>query len=84
LKIRVKNANDFSTTGKLYGKSKLKSKTFTVKAAGSKTVQLKLTKSLRKTLAKKGKLKLTITAKLKDPAGNSRSVKKKLVLKPKG
>lgn len=82
LKIRVRNANDFSVTGTVKA-AKLKSKKAAVKAAGSKTVTLTLTKSLRKTLAKKGKLKLTVTAKIKSPSGATRTVKKKLTLKPK-
>jgi hypothetical protein len=63
---------------------KLKSKKAALKAKGTKTVVLKLPKSLQKILAEKGKLKLLVTAKVKSPSGKSRTVKKKLTVKPKG
>lgn len=84
VKVKLRNANDFSVTGSLSGKAgkaKVKGKKFSINAKGSKTVVLKLSKKLRKTLAKKGKLKLSLTAKIKDPAGKSRTVKKKVSVK---
>ncbi|MGH2959309.1 MAG: hypothetical protein ACRDKE_06870, partial [Solirubrobacterales bacterium] len=86
LKVRIRNRNDFSVKGSLagtVGKAKIKSKSFAIKAKGSKTVQLKLSKSLQKLLLEKGKLKVQLKAKLKSPSGKSRTVKKKLTLKPK-
>lgn len=82
LKIRVRNTNVFSVTGTVKA-GKLKAKKAALKAKGSKTITFKLSKSLKKTLADKGKLKLTVTAKIKSPSGTTRTVKKKLTLKPK-
>lgn len=82
LKIRVRNTNGFSVSGTVKV-AKLKSKKVAVKASGRKTVTITLSRSLRKTLVKKGKLKLTVTAKIKSPSGTTRKVKKKLTLKPK-
>lgn len=84
IKVRIRNSNPFAVKGSLGGKSgkaKLKAKKFSVKANGSKTVVLKLSKSLRGVLAQKGKLKLALTAKLKAPAGKTRTVKKKISVK---
>ena len=47
----------------------------------AKVVKLKLPKALRKLLKRKNKLSLRLTAKLRDPAGNTRTVKK--TVKPK-
>jgi Ca2+-binding RTX toxin-like protein len=84
LKVRVSNSNGFAVTGKLGGKrrkEKLKGKSFSVGAHERKTVNLSLPKSLRRLLKKRHKLTLAMSAKVKDPAGNSRTVKK--TLKPK-
>jgi hypothetical protein len=96
LKIRIRNSNGFSVRATVSGQTaskvrtpslrlvKLKSKKAALKAKGTKTVVLKLPKSLQKILAEKGKLKLLVTAKVKSPSGKSRTVKKKLTVKPKG
>ena len=44
-------------------------------------MRLKLTRKLRARLTKKGRLSLPLTAKVTDPAGNTRTVSK--VVKPK-
>lgn len=86
LKIRFRSTNDFSLTGSLsgkVGKSKVKAKSFSVGASGSRTVTLTLSKSLRSKLAKKRKLKIALTANLKDPAGRTRTLKKSVTIKKK-
>jgi hypothetical protein len=43
-----------------------------------KTVKLKLPATLKRTLKRTGKLSMQLTARVKDPAGNTRTVKKKI------
>jgi Ca2+-binding RTX toxin-like protein len=93
--IRVVNANSFAITGSVSGQTtkaiatarkkrvKLRAKSFKVAANSRKTVKLKLPASLRRVLKRKGKLSLQLTARVKDPAGNSRTVKKKVTPKLK-
>jgi hypothetical protein len=88
LKIRVANANGFEITGKLSGRTvsyasaarrrpvKLKAKAFRVGAQARKTIRLRLPKALGRLLQRKGRLRLRLTAKVKDPAGNTRTVRK--------
>lgn len=95
LKVRVANANGFEVTGKLSGQTvnsvsvsrkrrvKLRAKSFRVAPHARKTVKLKLPKALRRLLKRKHKLKLRLTAKLKDPAGDTRTVKKRVTPKLK-
>jgi uncharacterized delta-60 repeat protein len=90
LKVRVANANGFEITGRLSGQTvnrvaltlkrriKLKAKAFIVGARTKKTVRLKLPKALRQLLRRKRKMTLRLTAKVKDPAGNTRTVKKRV------
>jgi hypothetical protein len=93
--IRVVNANSFAITGAISGQTtkavatarkkrvKLKAKSFKVAANSRKTVKLKLPASLRRVLKRTGKLSLRLSARVKDPAGNARTVKKKVTLKLK-
>ena len=60
---------------------KLKAKSFRVPANASKTVRLRLPKGLRRQLARKRRVSLRLTAKVGDPAGNTRTVRK--TLKPR-
>jgi hypothetical protein len=95
LKVRVSNANDFLVTGRLSGETvnrvlvtrkrrvKLKARSFRVAAHARKTVRLRLPKVLRRLLKRNGKLKLRLTAKVKDPAGTTRTVKKRVTPKLK-
>lgn len=88
LRVRIANANGFAISGKLSGKTtkrvsisrkqqiKLKAKAFAVGAHAKRTVKLKLPRALRRVLAREHKLKLRLTVKLKDPAGNTRRVHK--------
>jgi DNA-binding beta-propeller fold protein YncE len=91
LRIVVTNANAFTVSGRLSGKTakrvaakprkrrlKLKSKTFRVAAKRKTTVRLRLPAKLRRLLKRNGKLKLRLRANLRDPAGNARAVTKTL------
>ena len=90
LKVRVANANGFAITGVLSGRTvnrvsvsllrriKLKAKAFSVAAGSTRTVKLALPSALRRLLAREHKLTLRLTAKLKDPAGNTRTLRAKV------
>jgi hemolysin type calcium-binding protein len=93
--VRVVNANGFAITGAISGQTtkpvtvsrkrrvKLKKKSFSVAANSRKTVKLKLPATLKRTLKRTGKLSLLLSARVKDPAGNARTVKKKVTLRLK-
>jgi hypothetical protein len=93
--VRVRNRNGFVVTGRLSGKTinrvsvtrkrriKLRTKSFRVGAHARKTVKLRLPKVLRRVLKRKRKLRLRLTAKVRDPAGHTRTVKKRLTPKLK-
>jgi hypothetical protein len=86
--VRIVNSNAFAVTGSLAARTtrtisvaqkvrvKLKTKTFKVAAQSRKTVKLALQKVLRRQLRRKRKLSLRLTATIKDPAGNSRTVRR--------
>jgi hypothetical protein len=82
--VRISNANDFPVSGELSGRTAkrrritLKRKRFEVAGNASSTVRLKLPKRLRRTLRRQRKLALRVTATLRDPAGNTRTVRKTL------
>jgi hypothetical protein len=90
LAVVVSNANGFAISGDVAGQTAqavvarrrkarriaLKTKAFKVAARSKTTVKLTLPKALRKLLKRKGKLKLSLRARVRDPAGNTRSVTK--------
>jgi hypothetical protein len=88
LKVRIANANGFAIKGKLSGRTvnrisatrrravKLKARTFRVGARAKRTVGLRLPQALRRSLRRKGRLRLRLTAKVTDPAGNTRTVRR--------
>jgi plastocyanin len=89
LSLRVENANGFAVTGSLSGETtkpvsltqrkrrvKLRAKTFQVSANAQTTVKLRLPTALRRLLQRKRKLSMRLTASLKDPPGNIRTVTK--------
>ena len=92
LKVRVANANGFEVTGRLSGETvnrasisrkrliKLEANSFRVGARAGKAVRLRLPKALRILLIRKRKLKLHLTARIKDPAGNTRILKQRVTL----
>ena len=88
LPVIVTNRNASAVSGKLSARTTkrvsvsrkrflvVKGKAFRVGAGAKKRVRLKLSKPLRRLLKRKGKLSLRLTARVKDPAGNTRSVRK--------
>jgi hypothetical protein len=88
--VRVANSNGFAITGRLSGRTtgavaasvvkavrvKLRVKRFSVGQRSKKTVKLALPKRLRRVLRREGRLSLRLTATVKDPAGNSRAVRR--------
>ena len=88
LAVAVSNDNDFSAAGRLLAQASrrglvVKSKPFSVGAHAKKRVDLKLSKPIRRLLKKKHKLSVRFTLKVSDPAGNKRTLSKKVVLKLK-
>jgi hypothetical protein len=95
LKARVANGNSFEITGRLSAgtvtrvsgerkrRIKLKAKSFSVGASANRSVALKLQKVLRRVLQRDGKLALRLAAKVTDPAGTTRTVRKKVTPKLK-
>ena len=93
LRVRVTNANAFEVTGTLSGRTTnrislsqprrigLRARPARVGANARKTVNMKLTKALRRLLKRERQLSLRLTARVKDPAGHSRSVHR--TVKPK-
>jgi hypothetical protein len=88
LRIRIHNGNMFAITGSLSGATarkistsrlrrvKLKAKAVRVEAGATKVVRLALPKAVRRVLKRKHKIALRLTAKVKDPAGDIRVVRK--------
>ncbi len=77
--ILVTNKNGFAITGTLSGKRrhvKLKAKRFALGAHKKGTVKLKLPQPLRRVLSRDHVLTLRLSAKVKDAAGNLRTVTK--------
>ncbi len=85
--VRVTNANAFPITGTLSAQTskplvahgrrvKLHAVKMTLAAHAKRTVKLVLPRALRVALASRHKLSLALTATVKDPAGNRRTVKK--------
>jgi hypothetical protein len=78
LPVRVSNRNGFEVTGSLSARKRVRlaSKRFRVGAGARKTIKLKLPKALRRRLERKRRLTLRLVAKVTDPAGNTRVVRK--------
>ncbi len=91
LPVRVANGNDFAVTGTLSGQTtvsrrkrvKLEAKSFSLATRARKTIKLTLPRPLRRQLQRQRRLALGLTAKVKDPAGNSRTVTKRVTPKLK-
>ena len=91
LPVRVSNANGFDVSGTLAGRAarrgspavrkpraRVAARRFTVPANARRTVKLALPKALRRRLARTRTLSLRMTAKVRDPAGSTRTVSKTL------
>ncbi|MEA2330078.1 MAG: hypothetical protein QOH58_216 [Thermoleophilaceae bacterium] len=77
VKVRVGNRNVFAIRGSLSARRKrikLGAKAFRVGAGAKRTVALRLPKQLRGMLLRRGRLVLRFQAKVRDPAGNTRTV----------
>jgi hypothetical protein len=83
----VTGALSGQTTGKVTvsqrKRVKLKARSFSLAARARKTIKLALPKPLRRLLQREHKLALRLTAKVKDPAGNTRTVNKRVTPKLK-
>jgi hypothetical protein len=90
VRIRIHNGNTFQVVGSLSGATahkvrvsrlrrvKLKTKSFVLAPRATKAVELALPRSVRDVLKHKHKVTLRLSAKLKDPAGDIRVVKKRV------
>jgi hypothetical protein len=95
IKVVVRNGNGFPVSGRLSAQTRksvapsrprrlvIRAKAFAVGANARKSVKLKLSKALRRVLRRDRKLSLRLTAKVKDPAGNTRTVRKTVSLRLK-
>jgi hypothetical protein len=86
IKVVVRNANGFQVSGRLSARASKRasgSRAFLVGSKGKATITLRLSKSLRQLLKRKGKLSLRLTATVKDPAGGTRTVRKTVALRLK-
>jgi hypothetical protein len=78
VRVRITNWNEFAVTGTLSGPPRLQARAFRVKAHGRIVVKVRVTRAARLRLAREGVLALRLTAKVKDPAGLTRSVKRQV------
>lgn len=96
LRVRVTNGNAFAVRGRLSGRTatrvsasrrrrvKLRARSFDLGARSGATVKLALPRTLRGLLQRRGKLALRLTARVVDPAGNERTVAKRVAPRLKG
>jgi hypothetical protein len=83
LAVRISNANGFEVSGVLSGRAlkrraRLRGRPFVVPANARRIVRLRLPKALRRQLVRRRKLALRLTAQIRDPAGSSRTVAKRV------
>jgi hypothetical protein len=94
VEVRVTNRNAFAVTGTLRARTaraigarrkrvSLKAARLRLAAGGRTTVRLRLTRPLRRQLKRTGKLALRLAAFVGDPAGNSRTVRKRATVRLK-
>jgi DNA-binding beta-propeller fold protein YncE len=88
LTVVVRNRNGFAVSGKLSARTTervsvsrarrlvIRGKAFVVGARTRKSVNLRLSKAMRRLLNRRGKLSLRLTGRIKDPAGNTRTARK--------
>ncbi len=91
LRVIVRNRNTFPVRGRLGGRSakklrvgtgrrrvvRLRAKRLTVAAGSRKTIRLRLPRAVRRTLRRNRRIALRLTARVADPAGNVRTVRKR-------
>jgi TolB protein len=95
LRVVISNANSFAITGDVRGETvkrvftsrkqrlRLKPKRFRVGARTKTTAKLKLPRTWWRLLKRKPKMKVRIIARVRDPAGHVRAVKRNVMLKRK-
>jgi hypothetical protein len=86
LGVRVRNDNSFAVTARLTALARhmrLRAKAFRVGAHAKKTVKLRLPKPMQRVLQRRHKVRLQLVAKVKDPAGHTRTVKKRVTVRLK-
>ena len=84
VKVVVSNRNSFRVSGKLSAKTTSgvsRSRAFAVGARAKATVRLKLSRTQIRSLKRKSKLSPRLVMKVRDPAGNTRIVRKGVSLK---
>ena len=90
--VRIGNGNTFTVKGRLLGQTTRRqrvrrrgarrfvklpsSRTFTLRAGTRRTVRLRLPRFLRRQLASRRRLSLRVAARVQDPAGKKRTVRK--------
>ena len=80
VKVVVSNGNGFKVSGRLSAQTTAAA-VFVVDARARKSVTLKLSKTLRRLLERNRKLSLRLSAKVSDPAGHTRTLRKKVSLR---
>jgi hypothetical protein len=89
--VVVSNRNAFAVTGRLSGRSarrlkvgasqrrfvRIRGKALTLRARGTKVVNLRLPRALRRMLLARRRVALRLTASVRDPAGNKRAVSRR-------
>jgi hypothetical protein len=95
VKVRLTNANDFAVSGKVSGRTtngatgsnrrrlSLGGRTFVLGAGTRKGVTLKLPRTAKRLLVRERKLSVQLAVRVSDPAGNTRTVKRSVSLRPK-
>jgi hypothetical protein len=95
IRVVVRNGNGFQVSGKLSAHTNkrvsasrprrlvIRGKAFVVGAGAKERVVLKLSKPLRRLFKRRRKLSLRLSAKVKDPAGNTRTLRKNVSLRLK-
>jgi hypothetical protein len=80
VKVVVGNGNGFRVSGRLAAQTTAAA-AFAVDAGARKSVALRLSKTLRRLLERNRKLSLRLTVKVSDPAGHTRTLRKKVLLR---
>jgi hypothetical protein len=84
LGVTVHNANTFAISGSIGGRSRharLAAKRFAVAASGRTRLAFRLSARPRARLAHTGRLAVALTARITDPAGNTRHVTRTLTVR---
>jgi hypothetical protein len=80
LRVRITNRNEFVVSGKLLGRG-LRAGFVRVAVHGKKVLKLRLTAAARRALVRDGKLRIRLVARVTDPAGHTRTVRKSVTVR---